>query len=124
AGWADKITDETLPSESGISITYIKHESVGIYGQIISCTIFFLTYASYKSIVAIIFKTVMLALKLGSALVCGNVVILKPAEQTPLAALFCVSVIKEASLPPGIINSVPGNTHHQNENNSYNNIHM
>ncbi|CAF4135363.1 unnamed protein product, partial [Rotaria sordida] len=53
--------------------------------------------------------TVMLALKLGSALVCeiGNVVILKPAEQTPLIALFCASVIKEAGFPPGIVNSVP-----------------
>ncbi|CAF1373786.1 unnamed protein product [Rotaria sordida] len=35
AGWADKITGETLSSESGIFITYIKHESVGIYEQII-----------------------------------------------------------------------------------------
>ncbi|CAF4232378.1 unnamed protein product, partial [Rotaria sordida] len=68
--------------------------------------------------------TVMLALQFGSALVCGNVVILKPAEQTPLTALFCASVIKEAGFPPGIINSVLGNTHHQNENNSYNDIHM
>ncbi|CAF4260914.1 unnamed protein product, partial [Rotaria sordida] len=39
AGWADKITDETLPSESGIFITYIKHESVGISGQIISWSV-------------------------------------------------------------------------------------
>ncbi|CAF4004035.1 unnamed protein product [Rotaria sordida] len=48
----------------------------------------------------------MLALQFGSALVYGNVVILKPAEQTPLTALFCASVIKEAGFPPGIINSV------------------
>ncbi|CAF4296180.1 unnamed protein product, partial [Rotaria sordida] len=68
--------------------------------------------------------TVILALKLGSALVCGNVVILKPAEQTPLTTLFYPSAIKEAGFPPGIINSVPGNTHHQNENNSYNDVHM
>ncbi|CAF4341979.1 unnamed protein product, partial [Rotaria sordida] len=68
--------------------------------------------------------TVMLALELGSALVYGNVVILKPAEQTPLTTLFYPSAIKKASLPPGIINSVLGNTHHQNENNSYNDIHM
>ncbi|CAF4015050.1 unnamed protein product [Rotaria sordida] len=40
-------------------------------------------------------STIMLALKLGSALVCGNVVILKPAEQTPLTALFYASAIKE-----------------------------
>ncbi|CAF4136184.1 unnamed protein product [Rotaria sordida] len=51
--------------------------------------------------------TVMLALKLGSALVCGNVVIVKPAEQTPLTALFCASAIKEAGFPPSIVNSVP-----------------
>ncbi|CAF4144093.1 unnamed protein product, partial [Rotaria sordida] len=37
AGWADEITGETFPLESSIFITYIKHESVGIYEQIILC---------------------------------------------------------------------------------------
>ncbi|CAF1240414.1 unnamed protein product [Rotaria sordida] len=39
AGWTDKITGETFPSESGIFITYIRHEPVGIYEQIISWSV-------------------------------------------------------------------------------------
>ncbi|CAF1251396.1 unnamed protein product, partial [Rotaria sordida] len=49
----------------------------------------------------------MLVWKLEPALACGNVIVLKPAKQTPLTALFCASVIKEAGFPPGIANSVP-----------------
>ena len=40
----------------------------------------------------------MLALKLGPALACGNVIVLKPAEQTPLTALYCASLIKEVTV--------------------------
>lgn len=42
----------------------------------------------------------MLALKLGPALACGNVIVLKPAEQTPLTALYCASLIKEVIVHP------------------------
>jgi len=41
-------------------------------------------------------------------LACGNCIVLKPAEQTPLTALYCASLIKEAKFPPGVINIVPG----------------
>ncbi|CAF1592541.1 unnamed protein product [Rotaria magnacalcarata] len=54
------------------------------------------------------YPILMLALKLGPALACGNVVILKPAEETPLTALYCASLIKEAGFPPGVVNIVPG----------------
>jgi acyl-CoA reductase-like NAD-dependent aldehyde dehydrogenase len=40
----------------------------------------------------------MLAWKFGPALACGNTIVLKPAEQTPLTALYCASLIKEVSL--------------------------
>ncbi|CAF2571916.1 unnamed protein product [Rotaria sp. Silwood2] len=50
----------------------------------------------------------MLAWKLGPALACGNVVVLKPAEQTPLTALYCAALIKEAGFPPGVVNIIPG----------------
>ena len=49
-----------------------------------------------------------MAWKLGPALACGNTIVLKPAEQTPLSALFIGSLIKEAGFPPGVVNIVPG----------------
>jgi acyl-CoA reductase-like NAD-dependent aldehyde dehydrogenase len=50
----------------------------------------------------------MAAWKLGPALACGNTVVLKPAEQTPLSALYLATLIKEAGFPPGVVNVVPG----------------
>lgn len=38
----------------------------------------------------------------------GNVVVLKPAEQTPLTALYIASLVKEAGFPPGVVNIIPG----------------
>lgn len=46
--------------------------------------------------------------KLGPALACGNTVVLKPAEQTPLSALILGKLIKEAGFPPGVVNIVNG----------------
>jgi acyl-CoA reductase-like NAD-dependent aldehyde dehydrogenase len=50
----------------------------------------------------------MLAWKFGPALACGNTVVLKPAEQTPLTALAIAALAKEAGFPAGVINIVPG----------------
>ncbi|CAF1614210.1 unnamed protein product [Adineta ricciae] len=91
AGWADKFTGETIPSTPDLFI-YTRHEPVGVCGQIIPWN----------------YPVLMLALKLGPALACGNVVILKPAEETPLTALYCAALIKEAGFPPGVVNIVPG----------------
>ncbi|CAM4879252.1 unnamed protein product [Rotaria socialis] len=91
AGWADKFTGETILSTPDMFI-YTRHEPVGVCGQIIPWN----------------YPILMLALKLGPALACGNVVILKPAEETPLTALYCASLIKEAGFPPGVVNIVPG----------------
>ena len=46
--------------------------------------------------------------KLGPALACGNTVVLKPAEQTPLSALILGTLIKKAGFPPGVVNIVNG----------------
>uniref|UniRef100_A0A3Q2IDL1 aldehyde dehydrogenase (NAD(+)) n=1 Tax=Equus caballus TaxID=9796 RepID=A0A3Q2IDL1_HORSE len=46
--------------------------------------------------------------KLAPALCCGNTVVVKPAEQTPLTALYLGSLIKEVGFPPGVVNIVPG----------------
>lgn len=50
----------------------------------------------------------MAAWKLGPALACGNTVILKPAEQTPLSILYLATLIKEAGFPPGVVNILNG----------------
>ncbi|CAF0794370.1 unnamed protein product [Rotaria sordida] len=50
----------------------------------------------------------MLAWKLGPALACGNMTVLKLAEQTPLSALYCATLTKQAGLPSGVINIIPG----------------
>lgn len=50
----------------------------------------------------------MQAWKLAPALAAGNTVVLKPAELTPLSALYVASLIKEAGFPPGVVNIVPG----------------
>ena len=50
----------------------------------------------------------MAAWKLGPALACGNTVVLKPAEQTPLSALFLATLVVEAGFPPGVVNILNG----------------
>lgn len=46
--------------------------------------------------------------KVGPAIACGNVVVLKSAEQTPLSALYMCNLVKEAGFPPGVINVISG----------------
>ena len=50
----------------------------------------------------------MWAWKIGPAIACGNVVVLKSAEQTPLGALYAAKLVKEAGFPPGVINILSG----------------
>eukprot|EP00795_Rhopilema_esculentum_P003080 gene3080-1366_t len=91
AGWCDKICGKTIPADGSI-FCYTRHEPVGVCGQIIPWN----------------FPVAMLSWKLGPALACGNTVVLKPAEQTPLTALYCAALFKEAGFPPGVVNIVPG----------------
>jgi len=91
AGWTDKIHGQTLPTD-GDFFTYTRHEPIGVVGQIIPWN----------------FPILMLTWKLAPALCCGNVVVMKPAEQTPLTALYICSLVKEAGFPPGVVNMVPG----------------
>uniref|UniRef100_A0A4W6D158 Aldehyde dehydrogenase 1 family, member A3 n=1 Tax=Lates calcarifer TaxID=8187 RepID=A0A4W6D158_LATCA len=91
AGWADKIHGKSLPvDESFVCLT--KHEPVGVCGAIIPWN----------------FPLLMFMWKIAPALSCGNTVVVKPAEQTPLTALHVGSLIKEAGFPPGVVNIVPG----------------
>src|SRR4051794_25100101 len=54
------------------------------------------------------FPLLMLAWKIAPALACGNTVVLKPAETTPLSALFFADICRQAELPPGVVNIVTG----------------
>uniref|UniRef100_A0AAQ5XN90 Aldehyde dehydrogenase domain-containing protein n=1 Tax=Amphiprion ocellaris TaxID=80972 RepID=A0AAQ5XN90_AMPOC len=90
-GWADKIHGKTIPVD-GEYFTYTRHEPIGVCGQIIPWN----------------FPVMMFVWKIAPALCCGNTVVIKPAEQTPLSALYMAALIKEAGFPPGVVNVVPG----------------
>lgn len=90
-GWADKILGQTIDTDTG-SLTYTRHEPVGVCGQIIPWN----------------FPLLMFAWKIGPAIATGNTVVLKTAEQTPLSALYVATLVKEAGFPPGVINIISG----------------
>ena len=92
AGWATKVEGETIPVSVPGMLTYTLREPVGVVGQIIPWN----------------FPLLMLAWKLGAALACGNTVVLKPAEQTPLSALRFGELLDDAGIPPGVVNIVTG----------------
>jgi aldehyde dehydrogenase (NAD+) len=83
AGWADKL-EYAFPNR--------RPRAVGVAGQIIPWN----------------FPLLMLAWKVAPALACGNTVVLKPAETTPLTALLFCDVLRQAELPPGVVNIVTG----------------
>ncbi|HKF29071.1 MAG TPA: aldehyde dehydrogenase family protein [Candidatus Binataceae bacterium] len=91
AGWASKIYGETNPSEPGM-FNYTLREPVGVCGQIIPWN----------------FPLLMAAWKIAPALACGNVVILKPAEQTPLTALRLGELILQSGLPESVVQIITG----------------
>jgi len=91
AGWADKIHGLTVPADGDYHVQTL-HEPIGVAGQIIPWN----------------FPLVMFAWKVGPALACGNTIVLKTAEQTPLTALFVAKLFHEAGLPPGVLNIVSG----------------
>jgi aldehyde dehydrogenase (NAD+) len=91
AGWADKIQGRTIPV-AGNYFCYTRLEPVGVVGQIIPWN----------------FPLLMQAWKLGPALACGNTVVMKPAEQTPLTALRVGELLLEAGFPEGVVNLLPG----------------
>jgi len=83
AGWADKL-EYAFPNR--------RPGPVGVAGQIIPWN----------------FPLLMLAWKIAPALACGNTVVLKPAETTPLTALLFCDVLRQAELPAGVVNIVTG----------------
>ncbi|XP_041371314.1 aldehyde dehydrogenase, mitochondrial-like [Gigantopelta aegis] len=91
AGYANKNHGKTIPVD-GNFFTYTRHEPIGVCGQIIPWN----------------FPLLMQAWKLGPALSMGNTVVMKPAEQTSLTALYIAQLSEEAGFPPGVLNIVPG----------------
>ncbi len=88
---ADKLYDEVAPVGSR-DVAMVRKEPLGVVGAIVPW--------NYPLIIA--------AWKIGPALVAGNSVVLKPAEQSPLGALYLAKLAKEAGLPDGVLNVVPG----------------
>jgi len=91
AGWADKVTGQVQETTED-KLTYTRHEPIGVVGQIIPWN----------------FPLLMMAWKLGPALACGNTIVLKPSEFTPLTAIRMCHLINEAGFPPGVVNVVSG----------------
>ncbi|KAL2820120.1 aldehyde dehydrogenase [Aspergillus granulosus] len=91
AGFADKVFGQVIATTSH-KFAYTVREPVGVCAQIIPWN----------------YPLAMAAWKLGPALACGNTVVLKPAEQTPLSALFLANLVIEAGFPPGVVNILNG----------------
>jgi acyl-CoA reductase-like NAD-dependent aldehyde dehydrogenase len=90
AGAVDKHHGETIPVAGGVDMTF--REPLGVIGLIVPWN-FPLNISSWK---------------LGPALACGNTVVLKPAELTPLSALRLAELVLEAGIPEGVVNVVVG----------------
>jgi betaine-aldehyde dehydrogenase len=90
AGAVDKHLGETIPVAGGIDMTF--REPLGVVGLVTPWN-FPMNIASWK---------------LGPALACGNTVVLKPAELTPLSALRLGELVLEAGIPEGVVNVVVG----------------
>ncbi|HEX6368827.1 MAG TPA: aldehyde dehydrogenase family protein [Longimicrobium sp.] len=91
AGWADKISGDVIPVP-GPYLNYTRREPVGVCGAIIPWN----------------YPLQMAAWKVAPAIACGNTVVLKPAEQTPLTALELARAAAEAGLPAGVLNVLTG----------------
>src|SRR5438874_4186289 len=88
---APKIHGETVNTNE-TAFTYTLREPVGVVGMIVPWN----------------FPLLLASWKLGPALACGNTVVLKPAEQTPLSTLRLAELIVEAGIPKGVVNVLVG----------------
>lgn len=91
AGWSGKVTGETIPVQDG-AFTYTLREPVGVIGAITPWN----------------FPLMLAVWKIAPALACGNTLVCKPASNTPLSLLKFAEYAREAGLPPGVLNIVPG----------------
>jgi aldehyde dehydrogenase (NAD+) len=90
-GYADKTFGQTI-NTTPAKFAYTIRQPIGVVAQIIPWN----------------YPLSMAAWKLGPALACGNTVVIKAAEQTPLSILVLATLIKEAGFPPGVVNILNG----------------
>jgi aldehyde dehydrogenase (NAD+) len=91
AGWSGKVTGETIPVADN-AFTYTLREPVGVVGAITPWN----------------FPLMLAVWKIAPALACGNTVVIKPASNTALSLLKFAEYAKEAGLPAGVLNVIPG----------------
>ena len=91
AEFADKLYDEVAPTGPN-DLAVIRREPLGVIGAIVPWN----------------YPLIITAWKIGAALVAGNSIVLKPAEQSPLSAIRLASLAKQAGIPDGVFNVVPG----------------
>jgi aldehyde dehydrogenase (NAD+) len=99
AGWCDKITGSTVETTGGRNelgspgtFAYTVKEPIGVVGQIVPWN----------------FPILMMVWKIAPALACGNTIVIKIAEQTPLNGLRIGQLALEAGIPAGVLNVIPG----------------
>ncbi|MFI9763032.1 aldehyde dehydrogenase family protein [Streptomyces sp. NPDC051963] len=92
AGWADKLEHAGFGRRTTNGHSGAAPRPLGVAGQVIPWN----------------FPLLMLAWKIAPALATGNTVVLKPAETTPLSALFFADICRQAGLPKGVVNILPG----------------
>jgi gamma-glutamyl-gamma-aminobutyraldehyde dehydrogenase len=91
AEFADKLLDEIVPTGPN-DLALVRREPLGVVAAIVPWN----------------YPLIITSWKLGPALLSGNSVVLKPAEQSPLTAIRMAELACEAGLPPGVLNVVPG----------------
>lgn len=91
AGWCDKIKGDSYPPEDGF-YKIVRHEPLGVCAGITAWngSLHFFSW------------------KVAPALACGNTVIIKPSEKSPLGTMACAYLAKEAGFPPGVLQIVLG----------------
>ena len=94
----DKVYDEIAPTPR-TALALIQREPIGVVGAIVPWN----------------YPMIMAAWKLGPALACGNSIVLKPSEKSPLSALRMAELAIKAGLPEGVFNVVPGYGHEAGE---------
>ncbi|XP_037051486.1 retinal dehydrogenase 1-like [Bradysia coprophila] len=91
AGFVDKYCGKTIPVDGSV-FTYTRKEPIGVVGLILPWN----------------FPVIMLAYKWAPAIAAGCTIVTKPAEQTPMSALYIAALSKEAGFPDGVLNVVNG----------------
>lgn len=91
AGWCDKIKGDSYPAEDGF-YKIVRHEALGVCAGITAWNASLLFFG----------------FKAAPALACGNTMIMKPSEKSPLGSLACAYLAEAAGFPPGVLQAVAG----------------